>query len=52
MVIILILRKHFKPKSEVISKGEAILQIQKQTLRGESTPSAIQKAKLSNDKLR
>ena len=52
MIIILILKKHFKPQSEAMSKREAILQIQKQRLREESTPSAIQKAELPNGTLR
>lgn len=52
MVNILILKKHFKPQYEANSKGKAILQIQEQWLREESTPSAIPKAELSNDALR
>lgn len=52
MIIIVILKKHFKPQSEVISKREAILQTQKQKLREDSTPSASQKAESPNGMLR
>lgn len=52
MIITVNPKKHFKPQCEVISKREAILQIEKQWLREESTPSAIQKAELLNGTLR
>lgn len=52
MIIISILKQHFKLQSEGNSKREAILQIQNQKLREESIPSATQKAELPNDTLR